>query len=144
MGLVYDGKKSEKERYMMKQMMKRLLSVLLIAMLCLTGALAEGSGIRIAITACLIEQVTDTEVLVHLLLALMGTLVICGVQGLDLVDGLFETFSAIGTVGMTTGITRDLNTVSRLIVIFLMYCGRVGSISFGCAFVAGKNLSGLF
>jgi len=77
---------------------------------------------------------------VNLLLALMGTLVICGVQGLDLVDGLFETFSAIGTVGMTTGITRDLNTVSRLIVIFLMYCGRVGSISFGSALLERKAL----
>ena len=77
---------------------------------------------------------------VNLLLALMGTLVICGIQGLDLVDGLFETFSAIGTVGMTTGITRDLNTVSRLIVIFLMYCGRVGSISFGSALLERKAL----
>ena len=34
-------------------------------------------------------------------------------------------------MGMTTGITRDLNLVSKLGIIFLMYCGRVGSISFG-------------
>ena len=45
-------------------------------------------------------------------------------------DALFETVSAIGTVGMTTGITRDLNLLSRLVIVFLMYCGRVGSISF--------------
>ena len=53
-------------------------------------------------------------------------------------DVLFEVFSAIGTVGMTTGITRDLNTLSRLIIIVLMYCGRLGSLSFALVF-AQKN-----
>lgn len=77
---------------------------------------------------------------VNLLLALMGTLVICGIQDLELVDVLFETFSAIGTVGMTTGITRDLSTLSRVVIIFLMYCGRVGSISFGSALLEKKAL----
>mgnify|MGYP003300790258 CR=1 FL=1 len=54
-------------------------------------------------------------------------------QNFPLKDLLFEVFSAMGTVGMTTGITRDLNTVSKIIVIFLMYAGRVGSISFAFA-----------
>ena len=77
---------------------------------------------------------------VNLLLALTGTLIICGIQDLGLVDVLFETFSAIGTVGMTTGITRDLSAVSRIVIIFLMYCGRVGSISFGSALLEKKAL----
>jgi trk system potassium uptake protein TrkH len=47
---------------------------------------------------------------------------------------LFEVFSAIGTVGMSTGVTRDLNSVSRVVIILLMYCGRVGSLSFAVAF----------
>lgn len=69
----------------------------------------------------------------NLTLALTGTFLICAAQDIALSDVLFETFSAIGTVGMTTGITRDLIPLSRGIVIFLMFCGRVGSISFALA-----------
>ncbi|MBD5152241.1 MAG: Trk family potassium uptake protein [Oscillibacter sp.] len=69
----------------------------------------------------------------NLLLALVGAIAICAIQPLSLTEVLFETFSAIGTAGMTMGITRDLLPVSRAIIIFLMYCGRVGSISFAVA-----------
>ena len=48
---------------------------------------------------------------------------------------LFETFSAIDTVGMTTGITRDLLPLSRILIALLMYLGRVGSTSFAIALV---------
>ena len=74
----------------------------------------------------------------NLLLALAGAIAICAVQPLPLVQVLFETFSAIGTAGMTMGITRDLLPVSRLIIVFLMYCGRVGSISFAVALLEKK------
>ncbi len=69
----------------------------------------------------------------NLLLALAGAVAICAIQPLELSAVLFETFSAIGTAGMTTGITRDLLPASRYIIVFLMYCGRVGSISFAVA-----------
>lgn len=58
---------------------------------------------------------------------------------LDLSDLAIEIFSAIDTVGMSTGITRELNTFSRYIVIFLMYCGRVGSLSFALLFTEQKT-----
>ncbi|MBE5962437.1 MAG: Trk family potassium uptake protein [Lachnospiraceae bacterium] len=74
----------------------------------------------------------------NLFLALSVTLVICGIQSFNLVDVLFETFSAIGTVGMSTGITRDLEEISRMLIVFLMYCGRVGSLSFALAFTERK------
>ena len=48
-------------------------------------------------------------------------------------DVIFETSSAMGTVGMSAGITRDLLTIPRVVIIFLMYCGRVGSTSFALA-----------
>ena len=70
---------------------------------------------------------------VNLLLALAGSLAICMMQELNLEDVLFECFSAIGTVGMTTGITRALTPAASYIVAFLMFCGRVGSISFAVA-----------
>lgn len=74
----------------------------------------------------------------NLMLALAGALTICAVQALPLEDILFETFSAIGTVGMTTGITRSLVPLSRAVIIFLMYCGRVGSISLAVALLEKK------
>ena len=48
-------------------------------------------------------------------------------------DVLFEVFSGIGTVGMSTGLTRSLHTASRVVVMLLMYCGRLGSLSFAMA-----------
>ena len=74
----------------------------------------------------------------NLTLALTGIVVICGVQALPLTDVLFECFSAIGTAGMSTGVTRALAPASRAVVIFLMYCGRVGSISFAVALLEKK------
>ena len=69
----------------------------------------------------------------NLMLALFGALVLCGTQSLPLSDVLIEVFSAIGTVGMSTGITRELSTLSALVVALLMYLGRVGSVSFAMA-----------
>lgn len=66
----------------------------------------------------------------NLMLALFGAFLICGMQALPLEEILFEAFSAIGTVGMSTGVTRLLSPASCFIIIFLMFCGRVGSVSF--------------
>jgi trk system potassium uptake protein TrkH len=74
-------------------------------------------------------------VVINLGFALVGTLILCGGQGIGLTDALFESISAIGTVGMTTGITRDLTTLSALTIAVLMFAGRVGSVSFAMAFI---------
>ncbi len=80
-----------------------------------------------------------TIFVVNLTLALGGTLAICMIQDINVIDLMFEAFSAIGTVGMTTGITRSLAAASKYIVMFLMYCGRVGSISFALALLEKKG-----
>lgn len=71
---------------------------------------------------------------INLCLALTVSTIILMIQDLNAMDVLLETFSAIGTVGMSAGITRDLNVLSRLLVILLMYCGRIGSLSFALTF----------
>lgn len=76
---------------------------------------------------------------INLFLALGAGLVISAVQQLNFLDILFEVISAIGTVGMTTGITRSLNMVSRGILILLMYCGRVGSMTFAMSFIEKRK-----
>ena len=60
--------------------------------------------------------------------ALIGMLVLC-VQGFAFTDAAFECLSAIGTVGLSTGITPALPALSKLVIILLMYTGRVGSIT---------------
>ncbi len=65
-------------------------------------------------------------------------MLICGFEGLPLLDVMFEAFSAIGTVGMTTGITRELGLLGRVLIILLMYLGRVGSMSFAISFAEKK------
>ena len=72
-------------------------------------------------------------VFMNLSLALAGALLISLAQDFELTDILFEVFSAMGTVGMTTGITRDLCDFSAVVIVILMYLGRVGSISFAMA-----------
>lgn len=78
-------------------------------------------------------------VFTNISLAIVGIIAVLAIQPeLEISDVLFECVSAIGTVGMTTGITRDLATASRLIVAFLMFCGRVGSVSFALALMEKK------
>lgn len=66
----------------------------------------------------------------NLFMGIASTLLILATSSLAMDDILFEVYSAISTVGMTTGITRDLNTAGRLTVALLMFCGRVGSMTF--------------
>ena len=75
----------------------------------------------------------------NLFLAVTVSLIIMGVQSMPMSDVVFETFSAIGTVGMTTGITRDLLPISKFLIVLLMYCGRIGSLSFALAFTQQKK-----
>ncbi|CDF44870.1 putative uncharacterized protein [Roseburia sp. CAG:100] len=82
----------------------------------------------------------NAVVVTNFMLASLAAVIIMAMQPFDMADVLLEVFSAINTVGMSTGITRDLNTVSRLILIVLMYCGRLGSLSFALVF-AQKNTS---
>lgn len=79
-----------------------------------------------------------TVFMLHILLASAGALLLLAIQPLPLTDALFEVFSALGTVGMTTGMTRSLEPASCCVVMFLMYCGRVGSASFAVALLEKK------
>lgn len=68
-------------------------------------------------------------VTMYLILFLTGGVVITAVEGLPMMTCMFETASAVGTVGLTLGITPNLSIVSRIILIALMYIGRVGGLT---------------
>lgn len=75
----------------------------------------------------------------NLCLALVSAVIILATSDLPMEDVLFEVVSAIGTAGMTTGITRDLNAVGRILIVFLMYCGRIGSMTFALSLLKKEN-----
>jgi trk system potassium uptake protein TrkH len=54
-------------------------------------------------------------------------------------DIVFEVASALGTVGLSRGITGDLNAVGKVTIISLMFVGRVGVVSLALAALAGRN-----
>ena len=99
-------------------------------------------GRRISDTAL---RNASTLILMYITLFLLGGFVISGVESLPLGDCLYETASAIGTVGLSLGITPTLCWVSRTILILLMFVGRVGAFTFFYATQqkAGKNYAKL-
>lgn len=80
-----------------------------------------------------------TILLMYLTLFLTGGIMISCIEELPMRICLFETASAIGTVGLTLGITPQLGTISRLILIILMFLGRVGGLTLVFAALSDKE-----
>lgn len=80
-----------------------------------------------------------TILVMYLALFLGGGLVISRVEGIGLLECLFETSSAVATVGLTLGLTPRLGLLSRMILIFLMYIGRVGGLTLIFAALSGRR-----
>jgi trk system potassium uptake protein TrkH len=59
-----------------------------------------------------------------------ATLILCTMEPVSFRDALFETVSAIGTVGLTLGITPTFGATAKIVIIILMFAGRVGWITF--------------
>ncbi len=78
-----------------------------------------------------------TIFIMYISLFMSGAIVISMVEGLPLLTCMFETASAVATVGLTLGITTGLSTVSQFILIALMYLGRVGALTIIFATVKG-------
>ena len=68
-------------------------------------------------------------------LGLMGGMILSATNGLALSDCLYESISAICTVGLSTGITAGLNLGSKILLIVYMFFGRVGIMTISFAFM---------
>ena len=79
---------------------------------------------------------------IYFSLFFVGGVAISVLENLPLSDCLYETASAIGTVGLTLGITPKLGIASQIILILLMYLGRVGGLTLIYAAIASKNQGG--
>jgi len=77
-----------------------------------------------------------TLVLVVSTMFVFSSVAIALVDGVPYLSAAFETASALGTVGLTTGITPTLSPFSHVLLIIMMYLGRVGVLSFSVAFLS--------
>lgn len=83
-----------------------------------------------------------TVVVIYVTFVFASTLVICGTNPeLTLPQVLFETVSAVGTVGVSVGVMGNVNMTGQIILTVLMFCGRVGSMSFAMFFMQRKTES---
>ena len=71
-------------------------------------------------------------------LAFFSALVICATSPLDLADALYESVSAIGTVGLSAGGTARMSMPAQMLIMLLMYFGRVGVLTISMGFLKKK------
>lgn len=98
----------------------------------LFGRRIESGIVRNAATICMM----------YITMFMCGGLIISVAENLPVGVCLYETASAVGTVGLSLGITPDLGILSRIILIALMFLGRVGGLTLIYAALSGtrKNL----
>lgn len=77
--------------------------------------------------------------MLYLSLFIISSLVICAIENIPLLTVFYEVASAIGTVGLSLGITPSLGIASKIILMFLMFFGRVGGLTLIYAAIGKKN-----
>ena len=80
-----------------------------------------------------------TIAMLYFVLFFCGGLAISIYEELPLLDCLYESASAVGTVGLTLGVTPKLHVFSQIVLIILMYLGRVGGLTLIYAVLSRKN-----
>ena len=87
-----------------------------------------------------ITRTASCVIMTYLLLTSIVSVIISALEELPLLTALFEAVSAMATVGLTLGVTPGLGMASKLLLAFLMLCGRVGSITMLLAFSSEKRV----
>ena len=80
-----------------------------------------------------------TIAMLYFTLFFCGGIAISVYEGLPLLDCLYEAASAVGTVGLTLGVTPELHIFSQVVLIMLMYLGRVGGLTLIYAVFSRRN-----
>lgn len=88
------------------------------------------------------EQISSAMSLfiILLLLVFCGATYICAVNDVSFLDSLYETVSALATVGVTTGITQSLSVSSKILLICYMFFGRVGIMTISLGFLFANRV----
>ena len=78
-------------------------------------------------------------VFVYITAVLGATLAICAVEGVNMSSVLFETCSALGTAGLSQGLSASAGEFTKIVLIILMYGGRIGGLSLLLVFAEKKT-----
>lgn len=76
----------------------------------------------------------------YLLALLIGTFLLLLTENFSFLELVFEASSALGTVGLSMGITAALSDVGKIVIILLMFCGRLGPLTFSIALFFKQGL----
>lgn len=76
----------------------------------------------------------------YLTAIVVGVFAIGAIEDFAFKDVIFEVISALGTVGLSMGITADLSCVSKVVLIILMFWGRIGILTFMFSLIDKENL----
>lgn len=77
--------------------------------------------------------------LAYLILAVAATLLIGSFENFAIHDIMFEVVSAVGTVGLTIGISGKACVITKIVLIILMYAGRIGALTLFDALIKNNN-----
>ena len=75
----------------------------------------------------------------YMLMIIMASLIITSIEQFTFEQVLFEVVSAIGTVGLSLGVSGSAGVITKLVLILLMYAGRLGALALLAVFVTEKN-----
>ena len=86
-------------------------------------------------------QVLDAMTIAFLMIALamLGAVFISATSPIGFADALYESVSALATVGLTAGATNLLSIPAQFLIIIYMYFGRVGVLTISMGFLAGDR-----
>ena len=86
-------------------------------------------------------QVMNAMTIVAILvgLAVFGGIFISATSPVSFTDGLYESVSALATVGLTAGVTTKLSAAAQILMIVYMYFGRVGVLTISLGFLMGRE-----
>jgi trk system potassium uptake protein TrkH len=77
---------------------------------------------------------------VYFVFLALGVYVLSLTETADFINVAFEAASALGTVGLSMGLTSSLSVIGKLIIILLMLVGRTGPLTFGAALFVKPKL----
>ena len=78
-----------------------------------------------------------------IIMFILSVMIITAIEPFSLMSIIFEVSSAFGTCGLSMGITSDLSIVSQIILMILMFIGRIGLLTFLLSFNKEKRKSNI-
>ena len=119
-----------------------LKTVTMVVLVLFVAARARGKGSVCVFKRTVPEkQVMDAMTIAVILvcLAVFGGLFISATSPVTLTDAMYESISALATVGLTTGITPSLSIPAQILIVIYMYFGRVGVLTISLGFLMGDR-----